>query len=214
MQCNKIVVYICERKFVALVDTGADRSFMNYDVLALLPSSLRQKFVAKKEMCICANKSKIEILGSIDIPFVFNGTKFRETFMVLPHASNDLFLGLTFLKKYSVTLQFVANSMKISTPIQVQSPCRLSIEPYSEILCRGELAATVPDGTIGLCERPQTNKAQSLLSANSLVTSNSNSIPVRLYNGSSRPLYIRKGSMLTQFPLWEDGETSVQPDWD
>jgi hypothetical protein len=100
MQCNKIVVYICERKFVALVDTGADRSFMNYDVLALLPFSLRQKFVAKKEMCICANKSKIEILGSIDIPFVFNGTKFRETFMVLPHASNNLFLGLTFLKKY------------------------------------------------------------------------------------------------------------------
>ena len=197
-QYNSLSVFISNQEFKALIDTGADKSVIDYSTLKKLPLPVQRKLVSQSGRCKVANNAEIEVIGNISLSMTINGQKFRESFMVLSGTSCDLFLGVSFLRKHKATLDFSLDIMTLtSQPLSVLSITRFTIDPYSEILCRGQIAHNVPNQTSGLCQN--TDQAGRMLVANSVVTVYDNHVPVRLYNCSNQPLTVKKGRILANF---------------
>ena len=210
---NNLPIHIAGQKFTATIDTGADNSFMNAEILKQLPSFIQQKIKPTFRKCRCANNEVVQVQGSISLHFTMNGYKFRENFLIIKNASNDLFLGLTFLQRHKAQLDFSSNSMSLNAAVSVHSATALTIDPYSEILCHGELAYAIPDQSVGIChphQKAPNGRPSCLLTAYSAVTAYGNIIPVRLYNSSNQPYRLNKGSIIAQFYLTQaDGENQT-----
>lgn len=97
---------IYQRKFLALLDSGASKSVIGgkgWDVLKnvqirLQPSPIKYARVA--------NGAVTEIIGTVHLPLSFDGHFVVWEFVVVPSISHDLILGIDFLKKNEAIADF------------------------------------------------------------------------------------------------------------
>ena len=98
-----------------LLDTGAIRSAMSEDelrrILSAHPAALLEEYPAPDFKVQIANGSIVPVRKQVLLRFFIGGKVFEETFMILPTMGNIL-IGMSFFKKYSVTLDLANNVVK------------------------------------------------------------------------------------------------------
>ena len=98
-----------------LLDTGAIRSAMSEDelrrILSAHPAALLEEYPAPDFKIQIANGSIVPVRKQVLLRFFIGGKVFEETFMILPTMGNIL-IGMSFFKKYSVTLDLANNVVK------------------------------------------------------------------------------------------------------
>ena len=98
-----------------LLDTGAIQSALSEAelrcILAAHPAALLQELPAPEFKVQTANGNIVPVKKQVLLRFFIGGKIFEETFMVLPTMGNVL-IGMSFFKKYSVTLDLANNIVK------------------------------------------------------------------------------------------------------
>ena len=99
----------------SLLDTGAIQSALSEAelrrILSAHPAALLQELPAPEFKVQIANGSIVPVRKQVLLRFFIGGKVFEETFMVLPTMGNVL-IGMSFFKKYSVTLDLANNIVK------------------------------------------------------------------------------------------------------
>ena len=98
-----------------LLDTGAIRSAMSEDelrrILSAHPAALLEEYPAPDFKVQIANGSIVPVRKQVLLRFFIGGKVFEETFMILP-TMGSILIGMSFFKKYSVTLDLANNVVK------------------------------------------------------------------------------------------------------
>ena len=98
-----------------LLDTGAIQSALSEAelrrILSAHPAALLQELPAPEFKVQIANGNIVPVRKQVLLRFFIGGKVFEETFMVLPTMGNVL-IGMSFFKKYSVTLDLANNIVK------------------------------------------------------------------------------------------------------
>ena len=98
-----------------LLDTGAIQSALSEAelrrILTAHPAALLQELPAPEFKVQIANGNIVPVRKQVLLRFFIGGKIFEETFMVLPTMGNIL-IGMSFFKKYSVTLDLANNIVK------------------------------------------------------------------------------------------------------
>ena len=98
-----------------LLDTGAIQSALSEAelrrILTAHPAALLQELPAPEFKVQIANGNIVPVRKQVLLRFFIEGKIFEETFMVLPTMGNIL-IGMSFFKKYSVTLDLANNIVK------------------------------------------------------------------------------------------------------
>ena len=98
-----------------LLDTGAIQSALSEAelrrILTAHPAALLQELPAPEFKVQIANGNIVPVRKQVLLRFFIGGKIFEETFMVLPTMGNIL-IGMSFFKKYSVTLNLANNIVK------------------------------------------------------------------------------------------------------
>ena len=98
-----------------LLDTGAVRSAMSEDelrrILSAHPAALLEEYPAPDFKVQIANGSIVPVRKQVLLRFFIGGKVFEEIFMIRPTMGNIL-IGMSFFKKYSVTLDLANNVVK------------------------------------------------------------------------------------------------------
>ena len=98
-----------------LLDTGAIQSALSEAelrrILSAHPAALLQELPAPEFKVQIANGSIVPVRKQVLLRFFIGGKVFEETFMVLPTMGNVL-IGMSFFRKYSVTLDLANNIVK------------------------------------------------------------------------------------------------------
>ena len=99
-----------------LIDTGAIQCAMSEDkprrILSAHPAALLEEYPAANFKVQIANGSIVPVRKQVLLRFFIGGKIFEETFMILPTMGNIL-IGMSFFKKYSVTLDLANNVIKL-----------------------------------------------------------------------------------------------------
>ena len=112
---------------------------------------IKNKFKNKAQTVICANQSIARISGTINLPIYVRRQKFNVNFLVLDNASSDIFLGLPFLKDHRAILNFTKDPFSSISKTRCLPADSFTIEPFSEVICKGKLAHSCPATVEGHC---------------------------------------------------------------
>ena len=110
---------------VGLLNTGAIQSALSEAelrrILSAHPAALLQELPAPEFKVQIANGSIVPVRKQVLLRFFIGGKVFEETFMVLP-TMGDVLIGMSFFKKYSVTLDLANNIVRFpDITLQLQS---------------------------------------------------------------------------------------------
>ena len=98
-----------------LLDTGAIQSAMSENELRRIttahPAAVLEEYPAPSFKVQIANGSIVPVRKQVLLRFFIGGKIFEETFMILPTMGNIL-IGMSFFKKYSVTLDLANNIVR------------------------------------------------------------------------------------------------------
>ena len=98
-----------------LLDTGAIQSAMSENelrrILQAHPAAQLEEYPAPDFKVQIANGSIVPVRKQVLLRFFIGGKVFEETFMILPTMGNIL-IGMSFFKKYSVTLDLANNIVR------------------------------------------------------------------------------------------------------
>lgn len=191
---------------VCLVDTGANVSVISKQFLDELPSEvIRTRYTQKVRDATCANKSKVTILGDVTLSFTVGKQRFKVDFAVLEKCSMSVILGMDFLQKARAVIDIGQQQITFTDFSVVYATNTVTLEPFTEYYVTGNLAVPYDDGiegeTIGYS---YLRYHKGLYLSKSACTVAEGNIPIRLYNGTSTPVSIHKGSRIAGFFPWKN----------
>ena len=186
----------------ALIDTGATISAIESNVLKGLRDN-RIPMVARKVRmkCSLANGQKVFIKKQVSIDITIQDTTLPVTFLVFPTLSKPIILGSDFLHRHKATISFSEGTAGLSLQHPVVSLSNITLPPRSDLIIPAKISSILPLAHYleGQCVpyKPLMNDRMAV--ANSLVTSRSGKIPVRICNFSTVPVCITKGQRIASF---------------
>ena len=109
-----------------LLDTGAIQSTMSENelrrILQAHPAAQLEEYPAPDFKVQIANGNIVLVRKQVLLRFFIGGKIFEDTFMILPTMGNIL-IGMSFFKKYSVTLDLANNIVRFQeTTLQLKPP--------------------------------------------------------------------------------------------
>lgn len=214
---NIVTAYIFGSKVHALIDTGATNvcAISKEKLEKLLNGRPIQYKTSKVKGIIVANTMESEVLGEVMVPIKIAQKYFDVELLVLPKLSQDLILGTNFLSKHGAIIDFNANKLSLHTNIPVRLENQVTIPAFSEAVCPGKISNKIqyPNGVIGESNLLNVQFKCNFIVARPAATINENTIPVRLYNYTDRPICLKKDTKVANFhPYSKDTQiTSIQP---
>ena len=157
-------------------------------------------------MITCANQSTGTVLGDITLPIYVRKQRFSVTFKVLSNASSDIFLGIPFLQEHKAILDFSEDPIKLYFQNPIYAADHFTIEPFSEVICKGKLFHSVENSAQGHCAPFPSIHSKGILAAHSAVTVHDNMVPIRLFNGTNIRRTINKGERLATFEHYDESD--------
>ena len=129
--CNILKLLINGEIVDALLDTGADYSVFGNSFLERFPF-IRNKLIPCSEKLLTAGQNTIDIVAKGNIFFKIGSRSYSITCNYCPSTPWHLILGLDFMQKYRIKLDFGRHCIQIPYKVNLftNSPC--SIEPFSE----------------------------------------------------------------------------------
>ena len=101
----------------ALVDTGAQKSAVSFSFSQKLPIGEDAISDKTKKHCVSVNGKTVTSLFTVILPVTFGTKVMSHNFEVIKDLVNDVILGVDFLKKYRVTLDFSRDVLTLGKEI-------------------------------------------------------------------------------------------------
>ena len=104
-----------------MVDTGADGGGISSAMVDADPRLLKYVHRRKPRVCVAVDKTPLRSPMSLLLPIELGGKLYHHEFHVISNLINPLLIGLDFLSKHGVRLNFSTNTMQIGdgTPIPI-----------------------------------------------------------------------------------------------
>ena len=196
------------RPVKALLDPGSTISAISFDFYCKHLPFLNISPSVSKVSGYCGGN--VNSIGTVDVQFQIGSTSMMHSFLIVPGVTSEFLLGGEFFKKFQCdmsykfeTLSFddhhgVRHSLPMSTysdmckELKVFATEHFVIPPQREVIIPGRVEDSGDyNGLTGVTSRSDNLLVKrNVISAHCYVTVVDNSIPVRLYNASSRPVTI------------------------
>ena len=146
---SQIPVVVHKGSQVALVDTGATRSCINFDVYKQIRKSCTLQPV--KVRVRGATGTSLDPIGIVKIPVEIGPKHFEQTFIVCKALQRSMILGLDFLQGYNITIKFTRTGAAL---LSANNECIMEIEvgqsPLPPVMISG--TTEVPSRTLVVLE--------------------------------------------------------------
>ena len=113
-QGNNIPIEIYSHKINALLDTGAQSSFISSSFLKSLGDSNTKKIKPSNLQCVLADKSEVVSKGKLSLPTYVKGTKYNVEFNILDHLNYPVIIGFDFLQRYGAILKMSHQGIQVA----------------------------------------------------------------------------------------------------
>ena len=203
-----IKVKVAGQEVHALIDTGSDFSLVGESFLNRFPSFVDGiKPCSQYVSTVSANTFKL--IGKVHIPIEITDSKFAVNAYVSPRTPWELLLGIDFLRKYEMKIDFQNEIVHIPTHLNVFSTGHVLIPPFTEKIVKCVLSKSVSADISGTITGISGLKSRGLLCTNAYVKINKGSshIPVRLANITGEKQMLHPNTRIAHFHLAESKET-------
>ena len=149
----------------------------------------------------------MSVIGTISLPVYVCKQRVRVHFDVIPESMHNVILGIPFLKKNSVTLKFSTDKTTMNIGVVPVTPLMardsIDIPPMTEIICSSIcIKGNFSNNTQGESIAYKEANDKCLLVSSLAVTMQDSQVPIRLYNYSSKHVYVKAGERLGTFMPW------------
>ena len=100
-----------------LVDSGAQKSAISFAFSQKLPISENAILDKTKKYCISVNGKTVTSVFTVILPIAFGTKVISHNFEVIKDLINDVILGVDFLKKHRITLDFSQDVLTLGKEI-------------------------------------------------------------------------------------------------
>jgi hypothetical protein len=170
-----------------------------------------------------------QVLGQVDLTFKCNGVAFTHNFHVFENLHSKILVGLDFLKKYKVQVNFsdiemtmqdlpsfqtmkVPTTSKISTHTSfAKSVEETIILPHSETLI--PVRIDMPSESIVLLEPNKTLIGRNIAGGRTVIQIENSKGVYRMINPTSAPVFIKKNQTIAKAVLIDNSSVSVLEDY-
>ena len=109
-----VSVTLCQRKVIALIDTGAQLTFASEKIFQLVPELHKYKLQKSKiGQVLTADEGKLNVNGVIEVPAFIDDKYVRLNIHIVENLNRELILGVDFLKRYQAVIDFSSRRMKL-----------------------------------------------------------------------------------------------------
>jgi len=134
---------------VPLVDTGSTFSIINASVWEKLKVSAPNGFVLRSAPdagLVAANKSRLHVLGMVELPLSFGSSELSQEFFVVEGLSVDVLLGANFLEVAGACIDFPAKRIRLGGQFIPLEIGRTEVSPVASVrICNIE-SLVIPAG--------------------------------------------------------------------
>ena len=203
-------VYVNNVHISALIDTGSSVNIMSRDVYDSIPNSC--KLPIDQSTCsevLLANNAKLVIDGTAKVSVRINGDIHDVVFHIFASCTHPIILGMDYLRKNKVVLDFSKFDVHTSKCKDVKITCTKTfvIPPESEIIVTGMASSPVVFGSQGICSNVTHLNRKGVIVAKSLCTfPRDGTVPVKLFNTTKSSVRIVRGKPIAMCELL-DGTT-------
>ena len=199
-QGNNISTEIYSHKINALLDAGAQSSFICSSFLKSLGDSNTKKIKPSNLQCVLADKSEVVRKVKISLPTYVKGTKYNVEFNILDHLNYPVIIGFDFLQRYGAILKVSDQGIQVALstiPVYMQKV----IFKFQLFLCPEALYfnAKLKEGEVGECSECTHLNDKPLLTARTAVTVHNHTVPIRLMNPTDHTQSTACGESITTF---------------
>ena len=200
---NYVSVQIQNSKFFAMVDSGAEISCVNPELL-LKHAQLKNVNMHSpdREYIETATGDRTSIQGMVFLRTKIEGHTVLCKFYVVPNVQPQLILGQDFLCQNNVNVQFGKGGMSISmNPVrQVVSTSPVIVPPNSQVAMLARIKGSpLPNEVTGLTSGSHLLTSLGLVTTKSLSMNKMGSVQFACANFSDESIEIPKGAMLGKF---------------
>lgn len=127
----KIPVWIKEKKFIAMIDSGAEESYVNVTLINELEINYNK---SDTKVIRGYGNNRITTNGKVTIQMKISGMNMEQEFQVLENSNMkyDLILGMNFLKKKKVSIDMKKRIIRIGT--KNEENCEFKLSDENEII--------------------------------------------------------------------------------
>ncbi|XP_038066604.1 uncharacterized protein LOC119736660 [Patiria miniata] len=197
---------------VALIDTGATASILSEKVVSKWPVEAQAGITKSDVRVHLADEKDLTVIGEVRAELQLGGQLIAHKF-IIADVSNDVLLGLDFLREENCIIDINGKSLKwrgtelslrdTAEPLQC---CRVTVQetvvvpPQTEMVIVGSLGESDVGVAYGLIEpTPGMVQRENLIVASSLVSTTEETVPVRLWNPTSDHVTLYKGATAGTF---------------
>ena len=200
-----IATRVGKNNIPSLLDSGAFASCINDKFSAKLE---KEKTIIRTENCDCriftADNTRHRVKKRVLCNIYIKQRKFEQWCYVITGLQRSLILGIDFLKKNHLCLEFGDD---IPGEYIIRSPRKIVMPPLSEVLTGGHILSSISmKGQIGVTENIGKGNKGTYLVQRLLVVpqSEKNVVPMVLFNGSNGTTVIEKGAPMGVFCIRDE----------
>ena len=167
-----------------------------------------------------ANRSPLNVLGSVQVSVKLGGRVIPTTFHVVEHLSQDVILGIEFLQYNGAILDYVNKRLSlyngvVNVPLLTSIDFARAIRTIKRIRIPAHQEAILPvrlpslPGTLGITETLPRTMGRGLRVASALVDCNKTTSFCRVANPTDRPVFWPKGHAFAYISPLSQGNVGV-----
>ena len=205
---NMLKVQINGKSLHGLVDSGSDFTLVGESFFVKFPELIKcvspcSQFVSS------VSASTFKLVGKLDLHLQISNSIFKIQAFVSPRTPWDLLLGVDFLRKFDVKIDFQTDVLKIPKHINIFCENFVTVPPFSEKIIQCNLTRKTPADISGTITGKNILHKKGMLCANAYVTvkKGTNIVPVRVANLTSQKQVLQPKTRLAYFVLAEGTET-------
>ena len=212
-------VSIYDVKVAALMDTGSSVNIMSNSLFQKLPTHVKCDFQNTSQSVILANNQSVNILGTgrIQIRTPCSSSKHTIFVYILESSSHPLILGTSYFIAHGITLDFgkfvtFSSNMKLQ---KVRCKTNVTVPPRCEVVLHGKVSRETMFGLPGFCSVHSSLLQKGLTAMKCVVSiSSDGTVPIRILNTGSEPVYVKRGSILAKFKPLDNTYSITKVDFD
>lgn len=223
LEKNFMTIKIGDHRTPCLVDSGADICAISKYLLDIVaPEAELRRSHLQVIVGVCGEQHKV--LGQVDITFQCEGVKFTHNFHVFQHLHTKILVGIDFLRKYKVQMNFgelevvVPNSTSVKTikvPTQNRTPPQTSwattlteviVPPHCEVIVPVRISK-IPSESLVLLEPRMNLQDLDLAGGKTVIKVQNSKGAYRLINPTSVPVFLSARQREAKASLIDDPST-------